>query len=44
MTKRPSLIPIIKSLQKFYGQPKALKIKDPLELIGAQRLSAETAV
>lgn len=33
MSERPSLTAVIKALQKFYGQPKPPKIKDPLELI-----------
>lgn len=33
MSERPSFTSVIKALQKFYGQPKPPKIKDPLELI-----------
>ena len=33
MSERPSLTAVIKALQKFYGQPKPPRIKDPLELI-----------
>lgn len=33
MSERPSFTSVIRALQKFYGQPKPHKIKDPLELI-----------